>query len=128
MEVKTYTDFWNLEKKLYSIHDISLPFPIPLRAVGIFLALGVPWMFLLATIGVPFAPPWFLLYPAPPVALAWFGSKPLLEGKNIFQYALSRANHMIFESHEYDGLRPRQPDEFVEYEAVLSVWQKNKTK
>jgi hypothetical protein len=126
MEVKTYTEFWNMEKKLYSIHDISLPVPIPLRTVGIFLAFGIPWMGLLALLGIPFAQPWHLLYLAPPVALAWFGSKPLLEGKNIFQFASSRANFSILESRFYDGLRVHESDEYVEYEAVLPVWQRTK--
>ncbi len=123
MEIKTYTAFWSMEKKLYSIYDVSLPFPISLRAVGIFLGLGVPWMILMNVLHVPSGPPWFLLYIAPPGFFAYFGAKPLAEDKNIFQLLSSRVK-FIFQSKFYKGLSPMIDDSADEYVISSKVWQR----
>lgn len=121
LPVRTYTDFWTMEKKLYSLYDISLPAPISIRTVIIFIAVGVPWTALLLTLGVSFEPPWFILYPTIPLAAAYFGNKPVFEGKNIFQYASSRIKY-IFQPHQYKGLEPynEKPDDV--YEIKSDVW------
>jgi hypothetical protein len=121
IETKTYTDFWSMEKKLYSIYDVSLPAPVSIRTVGIFLGIGVPWAFLLNLLGLPFDPPWFLIYLIPPVGLAYFGSKPVFEGKNIFQYAISRGKY-VFQSKYYKGLSPMIKDDDVYYHITSKVW------
>jgi len=123
MEVKTYTDFWSMEKKLYSIYDFSLPAPVSLRTVGIFLGLGIPWMALMAILHVTLDPPWFLIYIAPPAVFAYFGSKPIFEGKNIFQYLGSRIRY-VFQSKFYKGLEPMIDDSKDEYIISARVWQK----
>lgn len=121
MEVKTYTDFWSMEKKLYSIYDVSLPAPVSIRTVGIFLGIGVPWALLLNFLHVPFGPPWFLIYLVPPTALAYFGSKPIFEGKNIFQYGTSRFKY-LFQSKNYKGLSPMIDDTDIYYPISSKVW------
>lgn len=124
MEVKTYTDFWSMEKKLYSIYDFSLPAPISLRAVAIFLAVGAPWVGLMALLHVPFDPPWFLIYLAPPGFLAYFGARPIFENKTIFQVISSRIKY-IFQSKYYKGLTPMIDDTKVEYIVTSKVWQRS---
>ena len=121
MEVKTYTDFWGMEKKIYSLYDLSLPAPVSIRTVGIFLGIGLPWVLLLSALHVTLEPPWFLLYIVPPAALAYFGGKPIFEGKNLMQYMASRGRY-LFQSKYYKGLTPTMDDSEVYYEVSLKVW------
>lgn len=123
MQIKTYTDLWSMEKKLYAIYDLQLPAPVSLRAVGIFIGIAIPWVALLAFFSVPANPPWFILYIAPPGVVAWLGSKPFFEGKNLFQYLGSRLQ-FIFQSKTYYNLAPSQDNSGVRYEFQLAVWQK----
>lgn len=126
MEIKTYTDLWTMEKKLYSIYDLALPAPVSLRSVGIFIAVSVPWMGLLAYLQVPLSPPWFLLYIILPGAAAFFGSKPFIEGKNLFQYLGSRIRY-VFQSRKYDNLKAVQDDTEVTYETDVVIWRRTKS-
>lgn len=105
MEVRTFTSFWDLEKKLYTIYDFQMPFPISLRVLGIFIGTGLPWWILLFTINVPIGAPWYLFYLLPPAAFGWFGSKPIFEGKTLFQYIRSRVQY-LFENKNYKRLEP----------------------
>lgn len=114
MQVKTFTSFWTMEKKLYAIYDWSLPAPIPLRVVGVFALVGIPWWVFLGVVHFPFGTPWYLVWLIPPGFLAWFGSRPIFEGKTLFQYALSRIK-FLFENRRYKGLDP----DLTDYEVVI---------
>lgn len=105
MEVRTFTSFWDLEKKLYSIYDFQMPVPISLRVLGVFVGTGVPWWILLSILNVSLGAPWYLLYVLPPGLFAWFGSKPIFEGKTLFQYLRSRIQ-FLFENKNYKRLEP----------------------
>ena len=94
-----------MEKKLYSIYEFSLPVAIPLKVIGIFLLVGVPWWLLLSVVHFPFGSPWYLAWIIPPAALAWFGSRPIFEGKTLFQYLASRIK-FLFENKRYKGITP----------------------
>jgi len=105
LEVRTFTDFWGLEKKLYSIYDFSLPFPISLRVLGVFVGVGLPWWGVLAILHFPWGSPWYLLWILPPALAGYFGSKPIFEGKTLFQYIRSRIQ-FLFENRAYKGMEP----------------------
>lgn len=125
MKIKTYTDLWSMEKKLYSVYDLALPAPVSLRAVGIFIGVSLPWMGMLALLTVPLSPLGLILYISAPVLIAWLGSKPFFEGKNLFQYATSRFR-FLFQSRIYNNLTPAQDDSDKIYDVQLAVWQKEK--
>lgn len=116
MEVRTFTSFWSLERKLYSIYDFSLPFPVSLRVLGVFFGTGIPWWSLMFVLQVSFNPPWYLLWVIPPALLAWLGSKPIFEGKTLFQYLRSRAQY-LFENRNYKGLHP----DLNKYEDIIEI-------
>lgn len=121
MPVRTYTDFWTMEKKLYSLYDLSLPAPISIRTVIIFIGIGVPWTALLLMLHVPFSPPWFILYPLIPFIGAYFGNKPVFEGKNIFQYLGSRIKY-VFQPQQFKGLEAYNEAPADIYEIHGEVW------
>ena len=116
MEIRTFTSFWALERKLYSIYDFSLPFPISLRVLGVFVGTGTPWWLTLWLLHVPITSPWYLIWLIPPAAFAYFGSKPIFEGKTLFQYLRSRIQY-LFENRAYKGLEP----DLNKYEEIVEI-------
>lgn len=123
MEVRTYTDFWEMERKLYALNDVSLPFPLPLRTVGVFALVGVPWMGLLAFIGIPFDATWWLFWLLPPAAIGYFASKQIFERKTLIQYGLSRFK-FLSQAKRYKGLREWDNADPYVTESVSQVWVK----
>jgi len=91
MELRTYTGLWATEKKIYRFYDVNLPMPVSARQIGILLGSAIPWIALLAFIGVPFEPPLpYLLYLAPPVLLTWWSNRPVAEGKGLVDFVRSQ--------------------------------------
>lgn len=103
---RTYTSFWNLERKLYSFQDIQLPVPIPVKALGLFVVAAAPWGLLCWLIGLPLSNSWgFILWFGPPFAFAYFGNKPssIFNGKKLTEFLISIL-HYSFEGKHYKGL------------------------
>lgn len=100
MELRTYTGLWNVEKRLYKFYDVSLPYPVSVKQIGIFLGSAIPWLALMGFLQVPFAPPFgHIIWLAPPVALAWWGNKPVAEGKNLAEYVFSQISFFLSHRH-----------------------------
>ena len=74
-KIRSYTSIWNVEKVLYAINDVNLPFPVTFTQIT--------WFVLTEFIIILFAdvPPLsmiegaFLKYFGIPVALTWFMSQ-----------------------------------------------------
>ena len=78
LELRTHTRLWQVEKKLYKLYDYTLPMPVSLRMLGIFLLSSVVWITFCVAVGIPFAPPFgHLVWITPPAALTWLGNKPV---------------------------------------------------
>lgn len=111
MQLKTYTELWHVENRLYKFYDVNLPFPIATKQLGIGVLAFIPWFFLMNLIGVPFAPPiGVLVWLAPPGFLTWWGSKPVAEGKNLYDFLLSQIRYKL-NPKTYAGLVPTELDE-----------------
>ncbi|MBO0831155.1 MAG: conjugal transfer protein [Actinobacteria bacterium] len=94
MELPTYTNIWNIEKRLYKLYDFRLPMPVPVGQVATFLAVAVPYMLLLSLARLPFSHTWLWLYLLPPGVLAWLVTRPVLEGKRLPELVLSRLRYL----------------------------------
>lgn len=95
MEVKTFTSFWNMEKKLYAIEDVALPMPIPLTVAMVFLGVGIPWFVLMHLLHVPFANAFgILLWLGPPSGLAFISNRPIFQKKTFFQFLSSMFSYV----------------------------------
>jgi hypothetical protein len=127
MEIRTFTGFWNQEKKLYSINDIALPFAIPLRTLGVLLLSGIPWWILLgAILHVPITNGIILiLYVGPPALLGWLGSRPILEGKTLLQYVKSHLAYWLTESKDWKGLTPNRDGTEQDYETSYRLYHRD---
>lgn len=105
MRVRTYTNMWNEEKKLYTIYEWTLPTPVSFRQLGLFAVGAAIWMPLMAFIKiVPITSPvGFVVWFAVPVLLAIFGNQQIYEGKSMIQYLQSLFGHMFEPKHVLDG-------------------------
>ena len=85
-KIRSYTSIWNVEKVLYAINDVNLPFPVTFTQIT--------WFVLTEFIIILFAdvPPLsmiegaFLKYFGIPVALTWFMSQKTFDGKKPYSY------------------------------------------
>lgn len=90
MIVRTYTNMWNEEKKLYTIYDMTLPTPISFKQIGLFFMGSILWMPLMGIVGVPIGNPvGFVSWFAPPVILSVVGNRKMFGGKSLFEFASS---------------------------------------
>ena len=94
MELPTYTNIWKIEKRLYKLYDFRLPMPLPIGQMAAFLAIAVPYMLILALVGMPFSHTWVWLYVLPPGLLAWLVTRPVLEGKRLPELVLSQLRYL----------------------------------
>lgn len=121
MQVRTFTGFWNMERKIYAIYDIALPFPIPLKVAGVFLVIGVPWFILLSLLHVPFGNPWYLIYLLPPLGLAYGATRPIFQGKTIVQWAFSMARY-LGQPKALNGLRNKNFETNTRYRLSSTIF------
>lgn len=122
MQLRTYTGLWSVEKRLYKLYDVNLPYPVSIKQVGIFIGAFVPWIALMALLGVPFGPPFgHIIWLAPPIALAWWGNKPVAEGKNLPDYVQAQAGFLLGPRH-YAAMAP-VPAEGARHVISGTVWQ-----
>ncbi len=88
-KIRSYTSIWSVEKVLYSINDLKLPFPISFTQMTWFV-LSLFVMILLGNL-----PPFsliegaFLKYLGIPVGLTWFMSQKTFDGKRPFSFLTS---------------------------------------
>lgn len=107
MEIRTYTNFWNLERKFYSFFDVSLPVPISLTVAGLFIGTGIPWWFLMWAVGLQATNGLMLaLWVFPPAILAYFGAKPIFEQKTLFQYLATQIQYLMQDKRYKSALNP----------------------
>ena len=71
-KIRSYTSIWNVEKVLYAINDVNLPFPVTFTQIT--------WFVLSMIEGA------FLKYFGIPVALTWFMSQKTFDGKKPYSY------------------------------------------
>ena len=125
MELKTYTNLWSVEKRLYKFYDINLPYPVSIRQIGIFISITVPWLMAMTFLGVPFSAPWNVFWIAPPIVITWYANKPVAEGKTLVNYAGSQLSY-FFGPRKYSDLKPEtestKPDEIIHVKST--VWRK----
>lgn len=107
MQLRTYTGLWNVEKKLYKFYDINLPYPVSVKQLGIFVTALLPWTFLMNLLHVPFAPPWHLVWLAPPVLFMIYANRPIAEGKTLTDFVISQVKFFV-SPRIYVGFRPQR--------------------
>ena len=94
MDLPTYTNIWRIEKRLYKLYDFRLPMPLPLGQIAVFTAIAVPYVVILAVLGLPFSHTLLWLYVLPPGVLTWFATRPVLESKRLPELVSSQVRYL----------------------------------
>lgn len=88
-KIKSYTSIWNVEKVIYAINDLQLPFPITFTQMTWFV---VSILFVILFSHMPplyFIDGAFLKYLGLPVATTWFMSQKTFDGKKPYGFLKS---------------------------------------
>ncbi len=94
MDLPTYTNIWRIEKRLYKLYDFRLPMPLPLGQIAVFTAIVVPYVVVLAILGVPFSHTLLWLYVLPPGVLTWLATRPVIESKRLPELVASQLRYL----------------------------------
>ena len=124
MELPTYTNIWRIEKRLYKLYDFRLPMPLPVGQIAVFAAIAVPYVVVLKVIGLPFSHTLLWLYILPPGALAWFITRPVLEGKRLPELVVSQLRYLS-EPRTWCRMAPLAEKE--EIAVIARVWRQADT-
>lgn len=124
MQLRTYTGLWNVEKRLYKFYDVSLPYPVSVKQIGIFAGTFIPWMGLMALFQVPFAPPFgHLLWLFPPAIFAFYANRPVAEGKTLTDFAASQIRFFLA-SKVHTALKPESNPEGSKTRLSTRTWRR----
>lgn len=102
-KIRSYTSIWSVEKVLYSINDLKLPFPISFTQMTWFV-LSLFLMIILANL-----PPLsliegaFLKYLGIPVGITWFMSQKTIDGKRPFSFLKSVITYVFRPKRTFAG-------------------------
>lgn len=122
MEIMTYTNVWSTPKRLYALGDLQLPQPISLVSAALFLLVAAPWWTMLYILNISVASSLgVIIYLSAPIALAVIGTKPIFEGKSIFQYALSMGRFFT-EPRHWASMAPAIEEAGSEIAVRGNVW------
>ena len=102
-KLKSYTGIWNVEKVLYAVNDVNLPFPVTFTQITWF----VMTEFIIILLGD--LPPLsmiegaFLKYFGVPVFLTWFMSQKTFDGKKPYSFLKSQICYAVRPKITYAG-------------------------
>ncbi|EEO7552534.1 conjugal transfer protein [Listeria monocytogenes] len=102
-KIKSYTSIWSVEKVIYAINDLQLPFPVTFTQMTWF----VVSLFLVILFGK--LPPLSMIdgallkYVGIPVGLTWFMSQKTFDGKNPYRFLKSIITYMVKSKVTYAG-------------------------
>jgi hypothetical protein len=123
IQLRTHTSLWRVEKRLYTLYDWTLPMPVSVKQLAIVFGVGVPWIFIMRILGVPFSPPvGYILWLGPPAAAAYWANKPVIEGKSLVELIVSQVRY-LFQPRTWAGMRPFKPD--VTHDVTVDVWRRH---
>jgi len=94
VDLPTYTNIWRIEKRLYKLYDFRLPMPLPISWIAVFCGITIPYVVVLAAIGVPFNHNLVWLYVLPPGVLTWLTTRPVLENKRLHELLVSQLRYI----------------------------------
>lgn len=88
-KIKSYTSIWNVEKIIYAINDLQLPFPITFTQMTWFVVSILFVILFSHTPPLSFIEGAFLKYLGFPVAITWFMSQKTFDGKKPYGFLKS---------------------------------------
>ena len=87
--IKSYTNIWSIEKALYSINDLQLPFPLTFSQMAFFVISLFGVMILSDVPPLSAIDNVFIKYLAIPVGITWLMSQKTFDGKKPYRFLYS---------------------------------------
>lgn len=119
-KIRSYTSIWSVDKILYSINDLKLPFPISFTQMTWFV------LSLLLMIALDNVPPFswvegaFLKYLGFPIGITWLMSQKTFDGKRPDRFLKSVIAYVIRPKRTYAG-KPIKLKTFQRIEPITFV-------
>lgn len=102
-KVKSYTGIWSVEKVIYSIQDIPLPFPLTVTQIGWGLA-TLMFMFVFGNLPIlNLIDNALIKYIAIPIGITYFMSQRTFDGKRPYSFLKSMMLYLIQPKVTYSG-------------------------
>ncbi|UVH24579.1 conjugal transfer protein [Lacticaseibacillus paracasei] len=120
-KVRSYTSIWSVEKVLYAINDLQLPFPITFTQMTWFIVSLFAVMLLGDLPPLSFIDGVFLKYVGIPAGLTWFMSQKTFDNKKPMGFLRSVINYAIIPKLTYAG-KPVKSQKEKQNTAVTYVW------
>lgn len=102
-KIKSYTTIWNVEKVLYSINDVNLPFPITFTQMAWFIMTEFTIIMFGDLPPLQMIDGVFLKYLGIPIAVTWFVSQKTFDGKKPYRYVISMIAYTLRSKITYAG-------------------------
>lgn len=119
-KVKSYTTIWSVEKVIYAINDLQLPFPITFTQMSWFV---FSLLFIVMFGGIPplsFIDGALLKYLGLPISFTWFMSKKTFDGKKPFGFLKSVVTYAVRSKQTYAG-KPIKLKNIELHESITTV-------
>ena len=97
-KIRSYSSIWSVEKVIYAINDMPLPFPITFSQMAWFVACELAMLALLSMIDGA-----LLKYFGIPVGLTWFMSQKTWDGKKPFSFVKSYTAYLLRPKQTFAG-------------------------
>lgn len=101
--IKSYTSIWNVEKVLYSLNDIQLPFPITYTQIAWLVASLMTVILCSELPPLCFIESAVLRYVGIPVGITWFMSQKAFDGKKPYGFLKSAVAYFLRPKRTYAG-------------------------
>jgi hypothetical protein len=120
-KVRSYTSIWSVEKVLYAINDLQLPFPITFTQMTWFIVSLFAVMLLGDLPPLSFIDGAFLKYVGIPAGLTWFMSQKTFDNKKPIGFLRSVINYALAPKLTFAG-KPVKVQKQKQTAAVTYVW------
>lgn len=118
-QIKSYSSIWNVEKVIYAIRDLNLPFPVTYSQMAWFV------MSLLLILILGDLPPFsfingaLLKYVGIPVGITWFMSQKTFDGKKPYNFVRTVFFYAIRPKVTYAGKKVRLRKKVLDTEITV---------
>lgn len=113
-QIKSYTSIWNVEKVIYAINDLNLPFPVTFHQMAWF----VVTLFVVILFGdVPplsFIDAALIKYIGIPAGITWFMSQKTFDGKKPYNFIKSVLAYVMRPKVTYAGKAVKMREETLD--------------
>jgi hypothetical protein len=118
--VKSYTSIWNVEKVIYAISDMNLPFPVTFSQMAWFVATLLFVMFFAYVPPLSFIDSVLLKYIGIPAGITWLMSQKTFDGKRPDRFLKSAVAYILRPKVTYLG-KPVKLSKVKINEAITAV-------